>query len=873
MTKADHARIVRELMARTKGDDSPVAMLRLFEAAWNALWRRAETAIGLITLEALGERVRASSVAKHPILAPLKLDAAGVSCRALEDACAGLDERELREALSGMLVELLTMIGGLTDEVLTPGLYDELSRSGPREKARRDIAAEARNPREAQPIMRENHEFIPTGIFNLDQILTGGLLAGSSTAVVGPPGSGKTILAQQIAFHFATPETPVLIFSTLSEPGAKTLYFLNKFTYSEPAKIGKCIHFVDLGILLRAKGLPETLKLILGHIDELSPALVVVDSFRVFDDLAASAEELRKFSYELVVDLMARRCTSMFLGEYSAKEYENNPLYSIIDGVIEMSQRESSGELQRFLRVVKMRGLGHNREENPFRITKDGIHIFAPRLTIKRSSPESADGDTPRCLIGIQKLDDLLGGGIPRGSSLLLAGVAGTGKTVLGLEFMYRGAQAGEKGIFFSFEETAERLRAASHGLKLDLDEAVKSGLVEIVFIPQPDIMVEEHLFMMQEKIAALGAARVVVDSLSVFLHKVTDPQLAREKVFQLATIVQNAGAVGLFATDIPYGATQISRFGVEETVVDGVIILSSEEENRERERYIEVYKLRNTAHLKGRHSMKIGPGGIQIFPRYRDQELSAPPPAKIPTRLSTGIAGLDKILGSGVLSRSLTLVTGSAGIGKSTIALQFLLEGAARREQGLFVTLEESPEEIAANAAALGLPLKKAVDDGLVSLLYLPPTHIPRTQLLAVLTDEIKKREVRRLALDSITHIVASGKSRDDIRDMLYDVVVRLKNLGVTSMFTQESGTMFAMDFDLERGFSALADNLIMLRYAPVGNEVKSSLMAVKTRGSAHDKTLYSVTIGKGGLDLGPPLRVEGAAPPEAAGPRRRRH
>src|SRR5438477_12785968 len=147
--------------------------------------------------------------------------------------------------------------------------------------------------------------------------------------------------------------------------------------------------------------------------------------------------------------------------------------------------------------------------------------------------------------------------------------------------------------------------------------------MVEIEFIPQPDIMVEAHLLMMRERVQALGARRVVVDSVSVFLHKIKDPQIAREKTFQLATIVQNAQAVGFFATDIPYGSSQLSRFGVEETVVDGVILLSSTEEGVERRRYLEVYKLRNTAHLRGRHNMLIGPGGVSVFPRYT-QELRA---------------------------------------------------------------------------------------------------------------------------------------------------------------------------------------------------------------------------------------------------------
>src|SRR5205807_6645297 len=195
-----------------------------------------------------------------------------------------------------------------------------------------------------------------------------------------------------------------------------------------------------------------------------------------------------------------------------------------------------------------------------------------------------------------------------------------------------------------------------------DLDGEIDRGMIEIVFIPQPDVMVEAHLLMMRERVQALGARRVVVDSVSVFLHKIKDPQIAREKPFQLATIVQNAQAVGFFATDIPYGSSQLSRFGVEETVVDGVILLTSSEEAFERQRYMEVYKLRNTAHSKGRHNLIIGPGGINIFPRY-PPELAAEkpsPPMESSRRCSSGVPGLDQLLGGGLLERSVTIVSGS---------------------------------------------------------------------------------------------------------------------------------------------------------------------------------------------------------------------
>jgi circadian clock protein KaiC len=894
-------------------DAAATSLPPLFEAAWSALWRRAEAAVGEVALESIAKLVLSASVEKYPFLSPLKLESHGVSCHELVESSGALKSRELQEGLRFMLAEFLNVIGDLTDEILTPGLYAELSRISPesviqrpdqRGKGRPEIRAvlekvkakeiekdeetpmtanensgtkERRATKEQRDhatgkesrVMAKAH-LLSTGIRNLDEMLAGGLVIGSSTALAGAPGSGKTILAQQIAFHNATPKTPVLFLSTLSEPGAKTLFYLSKFNYFDHKKIDESVHFVDLGVLLRSKGLAQTLELILDRLEAIKPALVIVDSFKAFEDLAPSPEELRKFSYELVVDLMTRKCTSLFLGEYAESEYERSPLFSIIDGLISMSQRELSGEQQRFIQIVKMRGQAHSRDEHSFKITADGIEIFAPRLTIKRDDLEAQKGKSIR-KTRIDKLDDLLGGGIPTGSSLLLAGVAGTGKTVLGLEFVYRGALSGEKGIVFSFEETDARLRAAARGLGWDFDAQIEKGLVKIVFIPQPDIQVENHLLMMQSEIANMGAKRVVVDSFSVFVHKIEDRQIVRDKIFQLASIVQNAEAVAFFATDIPYGSLQMSRFGVEETVVDGVIVLSSVEEGMQRERYIEVYKLRNTAHLKGRHTMTIESGGISIFPRYRPQgedRLPAPPAPKLAHRLSIGIARLDTLLGSGLLAGSMTLVSGSSGIGKSILSLQFILAGASRGEPGLYVTVDEAPAEILANAASLGLPLQKYVDQGLVEIIYLPPTHIRSTQLLALVTDRIKKNKTRRLVLDSTTHIVASGMSQDDMREQLYDMVVRFRDLRVTSLFTLETDLMYSTDSstDTYRGFAPLADNVISMRYV-AGIRLTSSIMVVKTRGSAHDSGLYTFHVGKGGVQIDNAIHVKGATK-ETSGP-----
>lgn len=313
MRKPDHAEYVAAWMERAAKDASVTSLLLMFEGAWSSLCRRAESAVGQVVLESISELVLSKSVEQHRFLSPLKLEGNGVSSKLISKSAGAMEKRELQEGLCFMLAELLTVIGDLTDQVLTPGLYDELSRITLGSTTQSDPLPPNPPARQATPKKKEEETsmttesyLVPTGIRNLDAIMDGGFLRGSSTAIVGPPGSGKTILAQQIAFHNATPERPVLYFSTLSEPGAKTLFYLNKLSFCDPQKINNCIHFVDLGVLLRTKGLQQAIKIFVERIKEVKPALIVVDSFRVFEDLASSPEELRKFSYELVVNIMTR---------------------------------------------------------------------------------------------------------------------------------------------------------------------------------------------------------------------------------------------------------------------------------------------------------------------------------------------------------------------------------------------------------------------------------------------------------------------------------------------------------------------------------------------------------------------------------------
>lgn len=459
------------------------------------------------------------------------------------------------------------------------------------------------------------NEKIKTGVNNLDTILHGGLPPRSAIVVAGPPGSGKTILSQQIGFHNASKNFKVIYFQTLSEPTPKTLNYVSKFSFFDPLKVDRSVHFVDLGDIIRAKGMDFALEKLKEQIKQVEPTLVIIDSFKAFEDLAHGQEQLRKFTYEVVINLLAWECTSLLLGEFSANEIQKNPLFSVVDGIIFMSQRSVSGQQQRFLQVMKMRGTDHYREEFPTKITDNGHTIYAPMLTLQPAKVENEVlSETKTFKTGITSIDALIPAGVFSSASILVSGVSGTGKSLLCIESVYRGAKEfGEKGILFLFVETKRQILNTAKQFGWNIEEQIDKGLIEIVHIPQTNISVEENLLMMHEMAIKFGAKRIVFDSLTVFLNRLVDPILIREKVFQLCTISKISGAVCFLIVDVPAGTDSFSRFGIEESVVDGIILLTSERSGVDRKRHLEVYKMRQCQHAQGLKSMSITETGIEV--------------------------------------------------------------------------------------------------------------------------------------------------------------------------------------------------------------------------------------------------------------------
>lgn len=531
-----------------------------------------------------------------------------------------------------------------------------------------------------------NIKLMPTGVPNLDPMLGGGVPIYSLNIVAGQPGTGKTILVQQMLFNYISnhADAKALYLTTLSEPTLKVLRYMQCFSFFDADAFGEQVLYQDIGLFIRKHSLSELTDYLVSLVEKYKPEILAIDSFKAIRDLSTDIAEFRRFCYDLSVRLASAKCTTFLLGEYDRADIGEGAEFAVADGILYLNIALQEGEQRRFLQVYKLRGRATEMIPSPFIISDSGTRLLGSTPTRKPLENE-LNQDNERLSTGIAGLDALLSGGIDRSRSLLLSGISGTGKTTLAMQFLIQGAMQGEKGLLFSFEETPERLRRMAKTFGWDAQSLEDRGLLRIIFIPQTQIRVEQHLEQMVLELESFQPSRFVVDSFSVFLHKVNDLAVQREKTFQLSTYVQQIGAVGIFISNIPTGDPhRISRFGVEETVVDGTIVLSTEIRGTQRKRYIEVYKMRASDHVHGRHRMEITHRGIEVLYlaplENTDEKVNL---------LPLSFSPLKAIAPEGILYGSAWLTRGEQGVGKTTLAQQFVLEGLKAGESGLYIATE----------------------------------------------------------------------------------------------------------------------------------------------------------------------------------------
>ncbi|QGZ41912.1 circadian clock protein KaiC [Pseudoduganella flava] len=458
---------------------------------------------------------------------------------------------------------------------------------------------------------------LETGVPGLDTLLGGGLGEYSFNLIAGTPGSGKTTLAHQMMFSLASPERRALFFTVLGEPPLKMLRYQQQYSFFELDKVGSAIRYVNLADDLKNGDFSGVLERIMREVEAFSPSLVFVDSFRSVAQTAKSGSEgiadLQHFIQELGTRMTSWQATTFLIGEYAHVDAEANPIMTVADGVLSLSQSQQDNSIVRKIRIVKMRGQAHMAGMHTFRISGDGVRIFPrllPPLALDRIPGQPVDRTPRRISSGVPSLDVLLHGGIPEGHSILVAGPSGSGKTILGTQFLAEGARQGEKGVAAYFEKGTARLRNAA------LAELVQAGHVHIVESRALDLTADELLQELLDTIVATGAKRVVLDSLSEVLLYLA-PEFRREfrlTVFRILSSLAKLGVTAIVTLGMEDRFTEL-RFSEAEIsfLTDGIIVTRYVEMDGELTKVIGVVKLRGCSHSTALRTFQITDHGIEI--------------------------------------------------------------------------------------------------------------------------------------------------------------------------------------------------------------------------------------------------------------------
>ena len=459
---------------------------------------------------------------------------------------------------------------------------------------------------------------LKTGVPGLDHLLGGGLPEFSFNLIAGTPGSGKTTLAHQIMFALASPTSRALFFTVLGEPALKMLRYQQQFPFFDIGKVTESIRFVNLSEDLLDGDFDRVLSRIGEEVKAYAPSLVFVDSFRSVVRSAKQGRqgesELQRFIQLLGMQMTSWQATTFLIGEYLLPESESSPIFTVADGILWLSQNLHRNSMLRKMQVVKMRGQAQAPGLHTFRISDEGIRVF-PRAMVKEGLvAESAVkilSEANRVSMGIPGLDDMLGGGLPAGYSLLVVGPSGSGKTVLTTEFLAEGARRGEPGVIAAFEKSPSQLLGNTK-----LHSLIQAGHVGVIDTRSLDLSIDETLHDLIQMINRMQAKRVVIDSLSGF-ELALAPEFSedfRGSLYRMVAELTSLGVTILMTSELEdrYTDLRFSPFG-SAFLADAIVVQRYIEIAGQFKRAFSVVKVRGSAHSKAIRLFDITDEGIII--------------------------------------------------------------------------------------------------------------------------------------------------------------------------------------------------------------------------------------------------------------------
>jgi circadian clock protein KaiC len=460
---------------------------------------------------------------------------------------------------------------------------------------------------------------LKTGSPALDRILGGGLPCRSVNVIAGEPGSGKTVFALQFLFHLARQGRKSLYFTTLSEPAVKLVAYMQQFAFFDAGLLDDLVQFVDIGATVREGGIEKTLAAITDRVEQDEPTVVVIDSFKAIGELLEDRIQARTFVYDLSVHMASWGATTLLVGEYLDEDLGTWPEFAVADGIVRLASRRTELTATREFDILKLRGANYITGRHFFEIGADGM-TFYPRVR----APEDEDPSqrfADRLATGVVGLDQLLDGGIPRASATIIQGGTGTGKTLLGLQFLVEGARRGQAGAFFSLEETRSQLHAVGRAYGWDLAALEASSLLAIVYTSPVELSTDRFLDRARSLVERLGARRAVLDSISSMALGVISERRFKELVYALTKHFRAADVTLMMTMEIAelLGSGLLSGHGVS-FATDNLIQLRYVEVDAHLERGISVLKARGVRHGTEVRRMQIGGQGVEVGEGYSNR-------------------------------------------------------------------------------------------------------------------------------------------------------------------------------------------------------------------------------------------------------------
>ena len=453
---------------------------------------------------------------------------------------------------------------------------------------------------------------VPTGIPGLDKVLLGGLFQSSMYIVRGTPGAGKTILSNQFAFHHAQAGGKVVYISLLAESNTRMFAYLRSLDFFDDVPIGFDIVYLSASHVLETLDLRELQEMMRHAMQDLHASLIILDGLSALSFIATGPLELKKFIRNLQAYVDLARCTVLLLQDEGE---QLQALDTTVDGVLYLNNTTTAVGNVRYLYVSKLRGSGFLRGRHLFEITEMGLTVYPRTEALLRHTLPPDVQHVGQAMFGVLGLDEMLGGGLPSGSTTVLLGTAGSGRTMLGLQFLAGGVAQGEPGLYFGFDERPSEVFAKSGSIGLLLKAAEARGLFVVQWQPMYENLLDMLVAQLLATVSSHNIRRVFVDNLEGFQRALDSDDRLTAVLAALATELRGRGVTTLFSLELAeiMGVTIAFPVPGISMIADNILLLRYVLHKTVLQRMLSIVKMRRGAYNQGTMQLIIDTHGINV--------------------------------------------------------------------------------------------------------------------------------------------------------------------------------------------------------------------------------------------------------------------